>query len=173
MAARLGLQSAFSLRAVTLSAHHSLFRLFNVRRVFHGEQDIGDNGYNAGGRDRVVENETDKAGELGHGLRVSGHADPENEGQAHDQDVPLAESRLGNHFDAVNQNHSEHRDDGPAQDGVGDRGENRSQLGEEAGDHQDESPGGNTPAVHHSCHGHDARVLTEGRVGQSVEEALI
>lgn len=46
-----------------LSAHHSRFGLFDVFCVFHGEQNICDDGHNAGGRDRIVEDEADKAGE--------------------------------------------------------------------------------------------------------------
>lgn len=113
-----------------LHIHHSQLGLLNIFSVLHGENNIHDNGHDAGGGHGIGEDKPQDSGKLSYGSRVGGQTQAQGKGDAKYQDIALTEASLGDHLDAVDENHAEHRDNGAAQDGSGNGGKMAPSLGQ-------------------------------------------
>src|SRR5699024_7180897 len=94
----------------------------------------------------------------------------QTQSNGHDGQVPGGEGLPGDELNAGNHNGGEHHHRSAAQYRLGHHGDQCTQLGNEAAQHQEHGAGSQGEAVDHLGHGHKAHVLGEGGVGQHPEQ---
>jgi len=99
-----------------------------------------------------------------------GDAHPQRHRQPHHRAGAHGEVLGGNHADAGHGDGGEHGDGGPADDRLGDGGEQGGQLGHQPRQQQDQGGEGEHRLVDHLVHGDDAHVLAVGGGGQAAEQ---
>ena len=98
------------------------------------------------------------------------HTVADTQSDSNDGQITAGQRLLGDQLDAADDNGGEHHNGCATQNRLGHDGNQRTQLGAQAAQDQEDGTGGNGEAVDNLGHGNQTNVLAEGGIGQNTEE---